>query len=105
MGGNSPDEPQRVIMYSRAFCGYCSAARKLLESKDVPYEDIDVTLDAERRREAMARSGRNTLPQIFIGERHIGGYDDLAALEHDGLLDAMLQDGHRDHRNQEDEAP
>lgn len=79
-----------VTMYTQGFCGYCSAARKLLQSKGVRYEEIDVTLDSERRREMMDRSGRRTLPQIFIGDAHVGGYDDLATLEREGGLDELL---------------
>ncbi len=90
MNSESRSDQPTVTMYTRGFCGYCSAARKLLQSKGVHYEEIDVTLDAERRREAMNRSGRRTLPQIFIGDTHVGGYDDLAALEHDGRLDELL---------------
>ena len=85
-GGDGP----KVVMYRQGFCGYCSAAGKLLKSKGVDFEAIDVTLNAERRREMRDRSGRNTAPQIFIGDAHVGGYDDLAALDRDGRLDEML---------------
>lgn len=80
-----------VIMYTRGFCGYCSAARKLLKAKGVDFKDLDITLNAELRREMTERSGRQTVPQIFIGERHIGGYDDLAALDQAGKLDVLLE--------------
>jgi len=83
------DQP-KVVMYRQGFCGYCSAAGKLLKSKGVDVEAIDVTLSAERRREMQDRSGRNTAPQIFIGAEHVGGYDDLAALDRDGRLDELL---------------
>ena len=79
-----------VVMYTRALCGYCAAARRLLEAKGVAYEEIDVTMDAARRREMMDRSGQRTVPQIFIGAQHIGGYDDIAALEQAGELDPLL---------------
>ena len=79
-----------VLMYTQALCGYCSAARKLLRSKGVEFDEIDVTMDAAKRREMMEKSGRRTVPQIFFGERHIGGYDDLAALEQSGELDNLL---------------
>jgi len=81
---------RKIVMYRQGFCGYCSAARKLLKSKEVEFDEIDVTLNAGRRREMKDRSGRNTVPQIFIDDEHIGGYDDLAALDRDGRLDEML---------------
>lgn len=78
------------MIYTQALCGYCSAARALLDDKGVDYQEIDVTLRNDRRKEMMSRSGRRTLPQIFIGERHIGGYDALAALDQSGELDVLL---------------
>ncbi len=78
------------MIYTRAFCGYCIAARKLLKKKGVSYEEIDTTLNAKRKREMIERSGRHTVPQIFIDGRHIGGYDDLDDLDQAGRLDAML---------------
>jgi len=80
----------QVVMYTRAMCGYCMAARKLLKSKGVDYEEIDTTLNARRKREMIDRSGRHTVPQIFIGEQHIGGYDDMEDLDDDGRLDTLL---------------
>lgn len=77
-------------MYTRAFCGYCSAARSLLDKRHVEYEDVDVTMDAGLRRKIAERSGQSTLPQIFVGDRHIGGYDELDKLDRDGKLDALL---------------
>lgn len=77
-------------MYSTPFCPYCMRARSLLESKDVAYTDIDVGADPGRRIEMMERSGRRTVPQIWIGERHIGGFDDMYLLERQGLLDELL---------------
>ena len=82
-----------VIMYTQALCGFCSAARSLLASKDVEVEEIDVTMNPHSRREMQDRSGRRTVPQIFIDGRHIGGYDDLAALEKRGELDTLLGNG------------
>jgi glutaredoxin 3 len=79
-----------VLIYTQALCGYCAAAKKMLKAKSVDYEEIDVTMDAVRRREMIDRSGRRTVPQIFIGDRHIGGYDDMAALNQAGELDALL---------------
>jgi len=79
-----------VVMYTRGFCGYCSAARKLLKAKGVEFSDVDTTLNSDLRQEMMERSGRKTFPQIFIGDQHVGGYDDLAALEQAGKLDHLL---------------
>ena len=79
-----------VVIYTRQFCGYCSAAKKLLETKGVSYEEHDATHAPEVRQEMIKRSGRNTFPQIFIDGRHVGGCDDLHALEHAGELDALL---------------
>ena len=79
-----------VVIYTRQFCGYCSAAKKLLESKGVTYEEHDATYAPELRQQMIERAGRSTFPQIFIGERHVGGCDDLHALERAGELDALL---------------
>jgi glutaredoxin 3 len=80
-----------VVMYSTAFCGYCQRARNLLERKGVAVQEIKVDEDFRERETMMKRSGgRRTVPQIFIGERHVGGYDDLAALDRAGELDALL---------------
>lgn len=80
-----------VVMYSTAFCGYCQRARNLLERKGVSVREIKVDEDASERETMVRRSGgRRTVPQIFIGERHIGGYDDLAALDRSGELDPLL---------------
>ncbi|KAA1190385.1 glutaredoxin 3 [Pseudohalioglobus sediminis] len=80
-----------VIMYSTRFCPYCMRARFLLDSKNVEYRDIAVDARPELRREMMEKSGRRTVPQIWIGERHVGGYDDLARLEQAGELDELLK--------------
>jgi glutaredoxin 3 len=80
-----------VVMYSTAFCGYCQRARNLLERKGVSVQEIKVDEDARERETMLRRSGgRRTVPQIFIGERHVGGYDDLAALDRSGELDPLL---------------
>ena len=81
-----------ITMYTTSWCGFCAMARRLLESKGRTWEEIDVDAEAGRREEMMQRSGRRTVPQIWIGERHVGGYDDLAALERSGELDALLED-------------
>jgi glutaredoxin 3 len=78
-------------MYSTRFCPYCVRARQLLESKQVKFTDIGVDGQPELRREMMDRSGRRTVPQIWIGSRHVGGYDDLARLEMLGQLDELLE--------------
>jgi glutaredoxin 3 len=88
--GDQKSSPN-VVIYTRAFCGYCIAARRLLKKKGVSYEEIDTTLNAKRKREMIERSGRHTVPQIFVDERHIGGYDDLDDLDRAGRLDAMLR--------------
>ncbi len=79
-----------IVMYTRAFCGYCAAAKKLFDEKKIHYEEIDCTLSAEKRREMRERSGHQTFPQIFIGDQHVGGYDDVAALDATGELDSFL---------------
>jgi glutaredoxin 3 len=81
----------RVVVYSSPFCGYCHAAKRLLERKDIVFEEVDVMFDRSKRDEMMARSGRTTVPQVFVDDRHIGGYEDLNALELAGELDAVLR--------------
>ena len=80
-----------VKMYSTRFCPYCIRARALLDSKNAPYVDIGVDGEPAVRREMSALSGRSTVPQIWIGEKHVGGYDDLVGLERRGQLDELLQ--------------
>jgi glutaredoxin 3 len=79
-----------VTIYTRPFCGYCSRALKLLRDKGIEFTEIEAGFDPAKRREMMDRSGRSTFPQIFIGERHIGGCDDMMALERAGKLDPLL---------------
>ena len=80
-----------VIMYSTTWCGYCQRARGLLQRKGVDVREIKVDEDPSQREIMVQKSGgRRTVPQIFIGERHVGGYDDLAALERAGELDKLL---------------
>ncbi len=80
----------KVIVYSADYCPYCVRAKKLLTQKNVVFEEIDVT-DSGTRDEMLARSnGRKTVPQIFIGDTHIGGFDDLNALDRSGELDVLL---------------
>jgi len=80
-----------IVMYSTAFCGYCQRARNLFERKGVEVREIKVDEDPKERDIMLQRSGgRRTVPQIFIGERHVGGFDDLAALDRSGELDKLL---------------
>ena len=78
------------MIYTRALCGYCAAARELLQAKGVRFQELDASLDSALRREMAERSGRSTFPQIFVGDYHIGGYDELAAMDAAGELDALL---------------
>ncbi len=80
-----------VTIYTRDFCGYCTRAVALLRSKGVAFTEIDAGHDIEKRREMMQRSGRNTFPQIFIDGAHIGGSDELLALDAEGGLDPLLE--------------
>jgi glutaredoxin 3 len=79
-----------IVMYTTNWCPYCERARRLLRSKGVSFEEVDVESAAEKRAEMRSRSGRRSVPQIFIGDHHVGGSDDLAALEDAGKLDALL---------------
>lgn len=80
-----------VEIYTKMFCGYCVRAKRLLDSKDVDYTEYDITLGGEKRAEMLERKpDARTVPQIFIGGRAVGGSDELAALEREGKLDAML---------------
>lgn len=81
----------RVEIYTKVFCGFCSRAKRLLDAKGVEYEEIDVTMDRDRRNEMIQRAnGGRTVPQIFIDDRHVGGSDDLHALDARGRLDPLL---------------
>lgn len=83
--------PPRVVMYATDWCPYCARARRLLEEKGVPFEEIDVEARPGARAEMMQRSGgRSTVPQIFIGDTHVGGSDDLHALAASGGLERLL---------------
>ena len=81
----------RVLMYSTRFCPFCMMARRLLDAKGVKYEEIPVDGDAQKRREMQAVCGRHTVPQVFIGEHHVGGYDELSAADQAGKLDGWLK--------------
>ena len=82
----SPD----IVLYTKTTCGYCAAAKALLRDKGVTWREIDIGNDEAARVEMTRRSGRRTVPQIFIGDKHVGGFDDLAALDQRGQLDALL---------------
>ena len=83
----------KVVMYATGWCPYCTRARELLKKKGVDLEEIDVDARPEARAEMMARTGRRTVPQIFVGATHVGGCDDLHALEATGGLDTLLKTG------------
>ncbi len=79
-----------VRVYSTAMCPYCVMAKRLLSGKGVAFQEIRVDQDLGQRDEMMRLSGRRTVPQIFVGSTHVGGYDDLSALERAGQLDPLL---------------
>jgi glutaredoxin 3 len=84
-------DADRIVVYSTPFCGYCGAAKRLLANKGVEVTEIDVMFDPEQRQKMMEQSGgRRTVPQIFIDGRHIGGFDELSALDASGDLDRLL---------------
>jgi len=81
-----------VRIYTTTYCGYCVRAKALMEKKKVPFEEIDVTHDDALRDQLVEMSGgQRTVPQIFIGDAHVGGYTDLATLDLQGKLDTLLQ--------------
>jgi glutaredoxin 3 len=80
----------KIEIYTKALCPYCIRAKKLLDDKGADYIDIPAAMDREKRKEMNERSGRNTFPQIFIDGQHIGGCDDIFALEAAGKLDPLL---------------
>nr|2KHP_A Chain A, GLUTAREDOXIN [Brucella melitensis] len=82
-----------VIIYTRPGCPYCARAKALLARKGAEFNEIDASATPELRAEMQERSGRNTFPQIFIGSVHVGGCDDLYALEDEGKLDSLLKTG------------
>jgi glutaredoxin 3 len=80
----------KVVLYTTQWCGYCAAARELLRSRGIEFEDIDVDSDRGRRQEMIEKSGNRTVPQIFINDESIGGFTDLAALDEQEQLDKLL---------------
>lgn len=86
-----------VTIYTRMMCGYCAAAKRLLDSKGVAYAEHDASFSPDLRQEMILRAhGRSTFPQIFVGDIHVGGSDDLHALERQGRLDGLLNTGRLD---------
>ena len=82
---------KKVVIYTGPLCNFCSAAKHLLNKKKINYEEIDIGYDDKKREEMLKKSnGARTIPQIFIGEKHVGGYVELRALEKDGNLDNLL---------------
>ncbi|MGI9227401.1 MAG: glutaredoxin 3 [Gammaproteobacteria bacterium] len=81
---------QEIIIYSGHRCAYCNAAKRLFDSKGAEYTEINVDEDPELRTEMVERTKRQSVPQIFIGNVHVGGFDDLSELNHEGKLDALL---------------
>jgi len=79
-----------IIIYTSNACGYCNMAKQLLESKNAKYSEVRIDLDENQRAAMMERSGRRTVPQIFIDDLHIGGFDELKELENAGKLDSLL---------------
>jgi glutaredoxin 3 len=79
-----------VVVYATQTCPFCTMARNLLEGKGVEYQLIDVGNDRAMWAELQAKSGRNTVPQVFVGEHHVGGFDDLSAADRSGELDTLL---------------
>lgn len=83
----------KIELYTSANCAYCVAAKNLLKSKGLDYAEIRVDLDASRREEMLARAQRRTVPQIFVNDRHVGGYEDLVAAERSGELARLTGSG------------
>ena len=80
----------KVTIYTKRYCPYCIRAVYLLTKKGVDFTEIEAAFDPDKRQEMMQRSGRATFPQIFVGDVHVGGCDDMMALERDGKLDPLL---------------
>ena len=84
---------KNVIVYMGPMCGYCDAAKRLLNKKKIPYTEINIAIDGGKMEEMLKKSnGAKTIPQIFIEDFHVGGYDELRALETEGKLDNLLPD-------------
>lgn len=84
------DKPSGIVMYESDWCGFCRAARRLLDSKGWSYESRNVDGNVPLRAEMKEKTGRTSVPQIFFGDQHIGGFDDISALEQEGELDSAF---------------
>lgn len=82
-----------ITLYTSAMCGYCVAAKNFLKSRGLSWNEVRIDLDPDERERMVSRARRTTVPQIFIGETHVGGYDDLMALQRAGKLEALLDGG------------
>ena len=83
---------KNVTVYMGPMCGYCDAAKRLLNKKNIPYKEINIALDEAKREEMLKKSnGKRTIPQIFIEDYHVGGYEELRALENKGELDNLIK--------------
>ena len=82
-----------VVLYGTRFCPFCTAARRLLTAKGLTFQDLPLDNDPALRASVMARSSRNTVPQIWIGDRHVGGYTELLGLKDNGELDGLVNPG------------
>jgi glutaredoxin 3 len=80
-----------IVIYTRNMCGFCTAAKSLLSRKGLAFRELDGSFDPKIRQEMMQRSGRTTFPQIFVGDHHVGGCDELHELERNGKLDALVK--------------
>ena len=87
------EKPLTTLVYTTNFCGYCVRAKRLLESRGFPYEEVSVANDNAARMELMQRTGWRTLPQIFVGDTFVGGADELSALDRSGKLAEMVLGG------------
>ena len=88
-----------IEIYTKGWCPFCHQAKALLRSEDLSFEEIDVTIDTEHEREMVLRSGRRSVPQVFIGTRHVGGFDDLSALHDNGELYRIIETEQRELEN------
>ena len=87
---STAERQSNIVMYATQSCPYCAAARMLLKKKGLTYDEISVSQDDDKRREMERLSGRRTVPQIFLDDESIGGFDELHALDQDGRLDELL---------------
>ena len=81
---------QKVVIYSKSWCPFCVQAKRLLQSKKISFTEIDVEREPAKMQEMMKKSGRRTVPQIWVGDTHLGGCDDLFSAEQQGTLDKLL---------------